>query len=117
RGEAIPCGETYEQDIAIGTGSVLKKDHLYYGFYTGHKWNHSAGEPKEAVMLATSNNLTDWDKVGSFKMFADPGYDPNEFRDPFIIYDEARSLYLMLVSPRFNQKAVLAQYTSADLYN
>ncbi len=117
RGEAIPCGEIYEQDIAIGTGSVIKKDNQYYGFYTGHKWNHSAGEPKEAVMLATSNNLMDWDKVVSFMLFADPGYDQNEFRDPFVVYDEARSLYVMLVSTRFNQKAVLAQYTSTDLYN
>ena len=24
-GKAIPCGESYEQDIAIGTGSVIKK--------------------------------------------------------------------------------------------
>ena len=117
RGEAIPCGETNEQDIAIGTGSVIKKDNLYYGFYTGHKWNHVSGQPKEAVMLATSSNLVDWEKVSSFKMFANPGYDQNEFRDPFVIYDELRSLYIMLVSTRFNQKAVLAQYTSTDLYN
>src|SRR5690554_674916 len=46
RGEAIPCGETYEQDIAIGTGSVIKKDQQYFGFYTGHKWNHSRSEER-----------------------------------------------------------------------
>lgn len=117
RGEAIPCGESYEQDIAIGTGSVIKKDQQYFGFYTGHKWNHSAGTPKEAVMLATSNNLLDWEKVPSFMLFADSGYDQNEFRDPFVVFDEARSLYIMLVSTRLNQRAVLAQYTSTDLYN
>lgn len=117
RGEAIPCGETDQQDIALGTGSVIKKENVYYGFYTGHKWNHNSGQPKEAVMLATSNNLTDWDKVGSFKMFADPGYDKNEFRDPFVFYDEDLDLYVMLVSSRLNNKAVLAQYSSSDLFN
>ncbi len=50
-------------------------------------------------------------------LFADSGYDQNEFRDPFVVYDETRSLYVMLVSTRLNQRAVLAQYASTDLYN
>ncbi|WP_010416694.1 glycoside hydrolase family 32 protein [Anaerophaga thermohalophila] len=117
KGEAIPCGETYEQDIAIGTGSVIKKNGVYYAFYTGHKWNHAPDQPKEAVMVATSTDLYNWKKNDDFILYADPGYDQNEFRDPYLLYDESNGEYIMLVSTRLNNKATLAKYVSTDLIN
>ncbi|WP_158275631.1 glycoside hydrolase family 32 protein [Marinilabilia rubra] len=117
KGVAIPCGETDEQDIAIGTGSVIKKDGIYYAFYTGHKWNHAPDQPREAVMMATSTDLQNWNKNQDFMLFADPGYDQNEFRDPYLIKDESSGEYIMLVSTRLNNKATLAKYVSTDLIN
>ncbi|MGQ1890080.1 glycoside hydrolase domain-containing protein [Thermophagus sp. OGC60D27] len=117
RGLAIPCGDTNSQDIALGTGCVIKKDNFYYAFYTGHKWNHSPDQPKEAVMLAISSDLQKWKKQSGFLLFAPVGYDQNEFRDPYIFYDKDKEKYIMLVSARKNNRAVLAQFVSKDLLN
>lgn len=117
RGVAIPCGDISSQDIAIGTGSVIKKENIYYAFYTGHKWNHSPEDPKEAIMLAMSTDLQQWYKQSGFRLFAPGGYDKNEFRDPFLFYDDEKEKYIMLVSTRLNSRAVLAQFVSEDLLN
>ena len=52
--EVIPTGAAGDQDGALGTGSVFKKDGIYYGFYTGHNGNL---DPKEKIMLALSLTL------------------------------------------------------------
>lgn len=116
-GEAISCGSETAQDIAIGTGSVIKANGIYYAFYTGHRWNYVAPQPKEAVMLATSTDLKVWQKNSTFLLSASSTYDKNEFRDPFLYFDAEAQLYKMLVSTRRYNSAVLALYTSTDLLN
>jgi beta-fructofuranosidase len=120
--EAIPTGAATDQDGALGTGSVFKKDGIYYGFYTGHNGNI---DPKEKIMLATSTDLKIWTKKPLFSLQASLGYDRNEFRDPIIIEDKTNGTYKMLIATRSTVsittnnvepwRAVLAQYSSTNL--
>lgn len=120
--EIIPTGTAADQDGALGTGSVFKKDGLYYGFYTGHNGNL---DPKEKIMLATSSDLKTWTKQPSFSLRASNGYDRNEFRDPIILEDKTNGTYKMLIATRSTAgiinnnvvpwRAVLAQYSSTNL--
>jgi beta-fructofuranosidase len=120
--ESIPTGAAGDQDGALGTGSVFKKNGIYYGFYTGHNGNL---DPQEKIMLATSSNLTTWTKNPSFQLQASLGYDRNQFRDPIIIEDITNGTYKMLIASRSTAgivdnnvvpwRAVLAQYSSTNL--
>ncbi len=113
-----------EQDYAIGTGSVIKKDDVYYGFYTGHNPNYpsSCVTVKEGVMLATSTSPSSgFTKSTSFStIYAPSGMQFDEqdnFRDPYLFEDSGT--YYMLVSARANVsgtwRGVLASYKSLDL--
>lgn len=120
--EVIPTGTAADQDGALGTGSVFKKDGIYYGFYTGH---NGSLDPKEKIMLATSTDLKIWTKKPLFLLQASLGYDRNEFRDPIIIEDKTNGTYKMLIATRSTAsmtnnnvqpwRAVLAQYSSTNL--
>ncbi len=50
--EAVPAGTIYEQDNFPGTGSFVKKDGLYYCFYTGHNGRLDPAEKVAAGNLA-----------------------------------------------------------------
>lgn len=113
-----------EQDYAIGTGSVIKKNNTYYGFYTGHNPNFPSGcvDKKEGIMLATSTNPNSrFTKNPSFStIYAPKGLQFDEqdnFRDPYV-FEDAGTFY-MLISARANVggiwKGVIASYKSTDL--
>lgn len=110
-GEAIACGGTQEDDPALGTGSTVEKDGKYYTFYTGHK----SVSPREVILKATSADGKVWTKDRSFRLQAPDGYNQDEFRDPYVFYDEDAGLYRMVLSAIKNGKSVLAQFTSQDL--
>ena len=120
--ESISTGAAGDQDGALGTGSVFKKDGIYYGFYTGHNGNL---DPQEKIMLATSTDLITWTKNPSSHVQATLGYDRNNFRDPIIIEDKTNRTYKMLIASRSTAgiinnnvvpwRAVLAQYSSTNL--
>lgn len=110
-GEAIACGSAQEDDPALGTGSTVEKDGVYYTFYTGHK----AASPREVILKATSSDGNIWTKDRSFRLQAPEGYDQDEFRDPYVFYDEDAKIYRMVLSAIKDGKSVLAQFTSTDL--
>jgi beta-fructofuranosidase len=113
-GEVIPYGnDIKEQDIALGTGSVIKdKNGLFHAFYTGHNDTYS---PKEAIMHATSTDLQNWDKHEEDTFYADEEYSSDDFRDPYVFYNENDEKYWMLVTTRKNNMGVIALYKSVDL--
>ena len=113
-GIVIPYSKnTQDQDIALGTGSVVKdKNGLYHSFYTGH---NPKKIPKEAIMHATSTDLKDWTKVPEDTFFASKQYEANDFRDPYVIYNEDYNEYWMLITTRKDKMGVIALYTSSDL--
>lgn len=114
KGEVIPYGNSLEdQDIALGTGSVIKDQKgLYHAFYTGHNDTY---EPKEAIMHATSKDMLHWEKIPEDTFYAGDKYAKNDFRDPYVLYVESEKQYWMLVSTRNAETGVLVKYTSKDL--
>lgn len=115
-----------DQDFAIGTGSVIKRNNQYYAFYTGHNPNFpsSCVSHKEGIMLARSNHLnSSYGKQSSFStIYAPQGLNFDEqdnFRDPYVYYDSQNSEYAMLISARKDVnglwKGVLAKFVSSNL--
>ncbi|PWD99813.1 glycoside hydrolase family 32 protein [Marinilabilia rubra] len=123
--EIVSCSSNgCDQDYALGTGSVIKKDGIYYAFYTGHNPNYPSEcvSKKEGVMLATSSNSTaGFTKSNSFETIYPPinqNFDEqNNFRDPFVFEDDGK--YHMLISARKRVngtfRGVIAHYKSTDL--
>lgn len=113
-GEVIPYGETTDdQDIALGTGSVIKdKEGVYHAFYTGHNDTRS---PKEAIMHATSTDRKTWEKQPEDTFYAGKDYSQDDFRDPYVLYNEEEGCYWMLVTTRSNNTGVIVRYSSKDL--
>lgn len=117
-GKMIPYGSDSAQDRAPGTGSVIKEGNTYYFFYTGHNDLHwSTGQPVEGIMYATSTDLQNWTKHSGFVMYpsTNNGYAPNDFRDPFVFFNNETNEYWMLVSTFRNNIPVIALYTTNDL--
>ena len=114
KGQVLPYGSTAEdQDIALGTGCVIKdKNGMYHAFYTGHNDHRS---PKEAVMHATSGDMATWTKIPEDTFFAGEGYAQDDFRDPYVLYMEDEGRYWMLVTTRNEHTGVILKYTSDDL--
>lgn len=114
-GELIPCGSATELDAALGTGSTIYNDGVYYTFYTAHSPNPATTSGiNEAVMLATSRDFKTWEKNRELIISGGDTYSNTDFRDPFVFKGDD-NLFHMLVSTRLNGKGVLAEYTSANL--
>ncbi len=102
-----------DQDIALGTGSVIKDGNgRYHAFYTGH---NDMFEPKEAVMHAVSDDMENWEKIPEDILYAGDEYARNDFRDPYVFYSEPDGCYQMLVATRKDNRGIIARFTSKDL--
>lgn len=113
-GTVIPyVNSISSQDLALGTGSVIKDTNgLYHAFYTGH---NSSGEMEwyEKIQHATSTDLVNWTKHPEDGFFGNS----NDFRDPYIYFDNNSNEYWMLVTTRDFGGGVIKRYTSTDLVN
>lgn len=116
KGIVIPYTNDFSsQELALGTGSIIKdKVGLYHAFYTGHNDNLS---PKEAIMHATSKDMIKWTKIPSDTFLSSNQYESNDFRDPYVLYDDNSQKYWMLITTRKDSTGVIAKYTSSDLKN
>lgn len=113
-GEVIPYVDSiYSEDLALGTGSIIKgKDGYYHCFYTGFNGNKSSGLPfKEKIQHAVSTDKINWTKIPEHGFYG--GQD--DFRDPYVYYNETDDTYYMLVTTRQNNHGVIKQYKSKDL--
>ena len=71
-------------------------------------------------MRAVSDDLLHWEKCGEFFLPAPEGYDGNDWRDPYILWDEGSEEYIMILGARkLEGKKVrtgcTVWYTSKDL--
>jgi beta-fructofuranosidase len=100
-GEALPRGSAGAQDLWVFTGSAIEREGTFHIFYTGHNTHLKAqGRPVQAVMHATSPNLEHWTRDPSMCFFAPEGYEPDDWRDPFVFWNEAEGRYWMLLAAR-----------------
>ena len=121
QGVALSKGCKDDQDLYVFTGSVIERDGKYYIFYTGHN-PHFVGtsKPQEVIMRAESDDLVNWRKEGVAVLTAPCGYEKDDFRDPFVYFDESASRYRMLIAARshsgeFYRRGRIISAISADL--
>lgn len=116
KGQMIGYGLANQQDYCIGTGSFIKENSTYYGYYTGHNYLFlNTSRPQEGILYATSPDLNSWTKQASFLITPPTGYDQNNFRDPDVFYNDETQEYWMVVGARINNVGELVYYTTKDL--
>ena len=74
-------------------------------------------QANEAIMHATSTDLKNWTKIYNDTFFASPQYSKNDFRDPYVFYNNEDNKYWMLITTRKDGTGVIAKYVSDDLKN
>jgi beta-fructofuranosidase len=121
-GEMLARGTKDEQDLYVFTGSTIEGLGQYHIFYTGHNPHYAAlGKPVQGVMHAISTDLLYWKKVSDDTLFAlSDTYESNDWRDPYVFWNEETAEYWMLVCARLKQgpsrrRGCTALCTSKDL--
>ncbi len=109
-GKMISYGADNDPDHGIGAGSLVKAGNTYYLYYCGQRLNNSV----QNIIYATSTDMKNWTKKTSFEMHAPANYESNDFRDPYVFYNNAANEYWMLVSGRTGGQPVIALFTTSD---
>jgi beta-fructofuranosidase len=119
-GDVLLRGADDEQDQFIFAGSVFEAHGRFYAMYTGFNRDFSArGRPAQVLMLATSDDLLSWTKTGRQVVPPQPGYDPDNWRDPFVLFDDEAGHWMMILGGRLTGDLVRSGrtvwLTSTDL--
>lgn len=121
-GEALPRGSRESQDLAVFTGSVIAAQDMFHIFYTGHNSRfQGTARPVQVVMHATSQDLKTWHKDPDFFLTAPiEAYEKDDWRDPFVFWNEEAGAYWMLLAARkrsgpSRHRGCIALATSPDL--
>lgn len=123
KGEVIPRGKNTEQDLYIFTGSVYKdKNNLYHIFYTGHNPHFKEKGKIQGIMHATSIDGYNWKKIPNYCFYAPELFEKDDWRDPFVYFDNESNEYKMLLAARKKQgpkerRGCTVICNSKDLYN
>ena len=102
----LPVGEYDDADYACYTGSVIEgNDGQFHMFYTAqNNYNpkyHRDGKPLQYVAHAISTGLINWEKLPELTFGADESiYEPFDWRDPFVFYNEDEKCFDMLLAAR-----------------
>ncbi len=123
RGEALPSGGAAAPDLNAYTGSIVQDDEgTHHLFYTGQNPTRTApdGRPLQLVMHAVSDDLTTWTKLPEDTFGAPEGYDPSDWRDPYVYRTFPDADWQLVLAARFDQgperrRGVVARLTSPDL--
>lgn len=121
-GVAVPHGGDDEQDQFVFAGSVFEGEGQYHIFYTGYNRDYPAlGKPSQVLMHAVSNDLIHWEKTNDKLTFTpQDGYDPDDWRDPFVFRDEEKGEYVLILGarlkgPKTQQTGRTVKFTSSNL--
>jgi len=120
-GEALPRGPEGSQDLWVFTGSAIETQDRFYIYYTGHNGDFAnTDRPQEMILRATSPDLKTWTKDVDFRIEPAPGYERDDWRDPFVYFDERYGQYAMLLASRrtngpSRNRGCTALLTSPDL--
>ena len=121
-GEMLSRGKKDEQDLYVFTGSIIKVGDTFHIFYVGHNpYFSKLGRPNQAIMHAISYDLLNWQKIPEDTFYArEDIYERDDWRDPFVFYNEAVDEYWMLLAARLKsgpvrRRGCIALSTSKDL--
>lgn len=120
-GEVVLRGTDDDQDQFIFAGSVFEDNGRYHAMYTGYNRDYPAkGKPAQVLMHAVSDDLEKWVKIEGELVPPQEGYDPDNWRDPFVLRDDEHDRWLMILGARkgSDQRAVTGRtvwLTSTDL--
>lgn len=91
---------TAEKEKSICTGSVFKKDSIFYAYYALRTDTNADGIKEEYILMAKSRNGVDFTKVSEkyFRINPDKSLSASHFRDPFVFEDTINRQFVMLVS-------------------
>lgn len=122
RGLAVPSGGPDAEDFNVYTGSVVVDEagtaHLFSTAQNPARLGPD-GRPLQLVAHATSaDGLRDWVKHPELTFGAPEGFEPGDWRDPFVFRDG--DIWRMLVAARHaegpdRRRGTVAQLTSTDL--
>ena len=121
-GEALAPGGDNAQDQFIFAGSLFESNGVFYALYTGFNRDFpQQGKPSQVLMLATSADLLTWTKTAEHLVSPQPGYDPDEWRDPFVFWHAETQAYVMILGARKRDGKKIrtgrtVAFTSADLH-
>lgn len=113
-GRVIPIREANEGSIC--TGSTFHHDGTYYGFYATRERDWT-----QHLSLAVSQDGIHFQKTQPRLGDPQPGYNPVDYRDPFVFYNEETQQFHMLVTasrspyPVARHGGCLAHLVSTDL--
>ncbi len=121
-GESLKRGTDDEADQFIYAGSVFETEAGFHAFYTGYNREFlKAGKTSQTLLHATSKDGITWEKSKeALEIPPQEGYDKRNWRDPFVLWDEEREEYLLILGARKGedkrkQTGRLVHFTSKDL--
>ena len=120
-GEAVERGADDAQDQFIFAGSVFAAENRYHALYTGFNRDYPAlGKPAQVLMHAISDDLQHWTRVEGELVPPQPGYDPDNWRDPYVLRDDDRDRWVMILGARKDEDTIgvsgrTVWFTSTDL--
>lgn len=121
-GTAIPEGNVDDLAQWIYAGSVFEAQGRIHAFYTGYnKKADQAGEVSQVLLHGVSDDYEHFQKnVDELVLPAQEGYDGTDWRDPWVIWDDEKEEYLLilgtrLAGPKSQLTGRIVSFTSKDL--
>jgi beta-fructofuranosidase len=123
RGLALPAGDADAEDVNCYTGSVVRDEQgLHHLFYTAQNPTvlGDDGLPLQLVAHATSQDgMATWTKHPEHTFGATSGYQPSDWRDPFVFRHPDGRWHMLLAARHMTgperRRGVIARCVSEDL--
>jgi len=110
-GEIVLRGADDERDQFILAGSVFAANGRFVAAYTVNRDFPQLGKPSQVLMAAVSDDLLHWEKIADGLVSPQEGYDPDDWRDPFVLWDDEHRRYLMILGARAAGERILTGRT------
>ncbi|RMC49849.1 glycosyl hydrolase family 32 [Lactobacillus sp. ESL0263] len=121
-GDAIPAGSADDPAQWIYAGSVFEADGKVQAFYTGYnKKAEQEGRASQVLLHGVSTDFDHFQKnVDKLLLPAQEGYDKTDWRDPWVIWNEDKQEYLLilgtrLAGPKSKLTGRIVSFTSKNL--
>lgn len=121
KGEVIAGAGNDAADQYIFAGSVYRKPGgRFEANYTGFNSLRAGTDvPSQVLMRATSDDLVIWEKEGRFELPPQQGYDPDDWRDPFVFWNDDLQQWMLILGtrgsgPKVQRKGRTVWFSSPD---